>query len=183
MKNKRNIFAVIFLLVLIIIVSCINYKKIEKVFYPIKYSKYVEYYSRKYNIDKYLVYSVIKTESKFKEKATSNKGAKGLMQITDITAKWAAKELKLEKVDIYDPKTNIMIGTWYLGRLKKEFKEDFDLVIPAYNGGSGNVRKWLQSHNYSDDGKKLKDIPFRETSNYTRKVIENYKKYKEIYEK
>ncbi|CAK7043464.1 MAG: Soluble lytic murein transglycosylase [Peptostreptococcus russellii] len=181
MKNIRNKVTLISIL-LLILVLCVNYESIERRFYPIEYSNYVEHYSEKYNVDKYLVYSVIKTESKFNPDAVSRKGASGLMQITDLTASWAAKELKINgNVDIHNPETNIMIGTWYLSRLEKEFDGDLHLVISAYNGGSGNVRKWLKSPKYSNDGKSLKSIPFKETSQYTEKVLKNYRKYKELY--
>ena len=48
-----------------------------------------------------------------------------------------------------------------------------DLVITAYNGGSGNVSKWLKNDAYSRDGNKLHEIPFEETKNYLEKVKEN----------
>ena len=181
MKKIYNKVILISIL-LLILVLCINYESIERKFYPIKYSNYVEQYSKEYDVDKYLVYSVIKTESKFNPEAVSSKGASGLMQITALTASWATKELKIEEdIDIHDPKTNIMIGTWYLSRLEKEFDGDLHLLISAYNGGSGNVRKWLNSPKYSNDGKSLKSIPFKETSQYTEKVLRNYRKYKELY--
>ena len=58
-----------------------------------------------------------------------------------------------------------------------------DLVIAAYNGGSGNVNKWLSDYSYSKDGKSLDLIPFEETSMYVKKVTKNYKMYNKIYSK
>ena len=58
-----------------------------------------------------------------------------------------------------------------------------DLVVAAYNGGSGNVNKWLGNNEYSKDGKMLHNIPFTETSNYLDKVKNNYKNYNSIYGK
>ncbi|MCG4722862.1 transglycosylase SLT domain-containing protein, partial [Alistipes putredinis] len=69
---------------------------------------------------------------------------------------------------------------WYLSKLYKEFN-DLDLVIAAYNGGSGNVNKWLNDEAYSKDGNKLHEIPFNETKNYLGKVKENYIIYKSLY--
>lgn len=137
-------------------------------------------YSKEYGIDDSLVYSVIKVESKFNKKAVSKRNAKGLMQISEITQKWAQEELGLENIDIFDPETNIKIGCWYLNKLFKEFN-DLDLVITAYNGGSGNVSKWLKNDAYSRDGNKLHEIPFEETKNYLEKVKENYRVYKALY--
>lgn len=85
-------------------------------------------------------------------------------------------------MDIFDPETNIRLGCWYLNKLYKEFGK-LDLVIAAYNGGSGNVRKWLENNDYSKDGENLHDIPFEQTSKYVEKVKNNYKHYNEIYGK
>ena len=177
--------SIIILSVIIILGSACYFEggRIKAFLYPRKYSVYVEKYSKEYNLDENFVYSIIKAESKFNPNALSHKGAKGLMQIADITRDWAIVELDLEKdIDIYDPETNIMIGCWYLNRLYKEFG-DTDLVIAAYNGGSGNVSKWLADEKYSQDGKKLHIIPFDETDKYVKKVNRNYEQYNKIYGK
>ena len=108
---NRGLLALI-LVFIVLILALINRENIEKIFYPTKYSQYVEKYSSEYGVDKYLVYSIIKTESKFHRRAISSKNAKGLMQITDITADWGREELGLGSIDIYDPETNINIGVW-----------------------------------------------------------------------
>ena len=177
--------SIIILSVIIILGSAYYFEggRIKVFLYPRKYSVYVEKYSKEYNLDENFVYSIIKAESKFNPNALSHKGAKGLMQIADITRDWAIVELDLEKdIDIYDPEINIMIGCWYLNRLYKEFGNT-DLVIAAYNGGSGNVSKWLADEKYSQDGKKLHIIPFDETDKYVKKVNRNYEQYNKIYGK
>jgi soluble lytic murein transglycosylase len=177
--NKRKI---VVLFIFIILFSSYLYEKkvVHKFIYPQKYSEYVEKYSKEFNLDKNIVYSVIKVESKFNSNAVSKKDAKGLMQIRDIPRDWAAEELKIKDVDIFDPETNIRIGCWYLSKLYDEFGK-LDLVIAAYNGGSGNVKKWLEDDKYSKDGENLHSIPFDQTSNYVDKVKKYYKEYKRIY--
>ena len=155
--------------------------RIKTLLYPKKYSAYVEKYAEEYNLDENLVYSIIKAESKFDEKALSRRGAKGLMQIADITRDWAIEELELsDDIDIYDPETNIRIGCWYLNTLYKEFGKT-ELVIAAYNGGSGNVKKWLGDEEYSNDGENLHTIPFLETDRYITKVKKYYEQYNMLY--
>ena len=155
--------------------------RIKTLLYPRKYSMYVEKYAKEYNLDENLVYSIIKTESKFKKDALSRRGAKGLMQIADITRDWAIEQLELnDDIDIYDPETNIRVGCWYLNTLYKEFGKT-DLVIAAYNGGSGNVKKWLEDEEYSKDGENLHNIPFSETDKYLTKVKKNYEQYNVLY--
>lgn len=178
MNKKVLIFIAIIITLLASIL--IESKGFKKLIYPKKYYTYVEKYSKEYGIDENLVYSIIKAESKFDKDAISHKGAKGLMQISDITRDWAIEELNLgNNVDIFDANTNIKIGCWYLNKLYKQFGE-LDLVITAYNGGSGNVMRWLDDQKYSSDGK-LHSIPFPETANYLDKVKRYYKNYTMLY--
>lgn len=179
---KKRILIILSIFIILFGALLVEKDTINKLIYPKKYSEYVEKYAKEFNLDENLVYSVIKAESKFKQDAVSNKGAKGLMQISDITRDWAIEELELGEIDIFDPEVNIRIGCWYINKLYKEFGK-LDLVIAAYNGGSGNVKKWLNNDNYSKDGQKLHSIPFKETSNYVKKVSKNYEKYNKIYSK
>lgn len=179
--NKKTIL-IISIFIILSGVVLVESEYVEKIIYPKRYSIYVNKYAEMFNLDENLVYSVIKAESKFKKDAVSRRDAKGLMQISDITRDWAIEELQLGEIDIFDPEINIKVGCWYLNKLYKEFGR-LDLVIAAYNGGSGNVRKWLENNNYSRDGKNLHNIPFRETSTYLDKVRKNYKKYSKIYGK
>ena len=131
---KKKLILILLILIVLGVALFIGKNDIYKYLYPKKYSDYVEFYSKEYNLDENLVYSIIKAESKF-------------------------------KVDIFKPQDNIRIGCWYLNRLYREFG-DLDLVIAAYNGGSGNVKKWLADEEFSSDGENLETIPFKETASY-----------------
>ena len=78
--------------------------------------EYVEKYSKEYDVDKYLIYAIIKAESNFEKNATSNKGAKGLMQLMYSTAEETAKKIDVELTEsnIYEPDININIGTRFI---------------------------------------------------------------------
>ena len=159
---------------------------ILKAVYPIKYSEIVEENAVKYEIDKYLVYAVIKAESKFDEKAESEVGAKGLMQLMEETAKECNEKGEFGysiPEDIFKPEVNISLGCYYLKQLLNSYDGDISLSVAAYNGGTGNVLKWLSDSSLSDGDGGLLDIPFEETKGYVDKVLKNYEKYKEIYEK
>jgi peptidoglycan lytic transglycosylase len=141
-------------------------------------------YSEKYNVDPLLIYSVIKAESNFDKDAISSMNARGLMQITPSTGEWIAYRTELSEFDtekLHDPELNIFMGCWYINDLNKEFNSNLDLVLAAYNGGRGNVNKWLQDEKYSKDGKNLYYIPFSETDEYVDKVKVNYNMYKRLY--
>lgn len=172
--------------IVLLIILALNIFNIARVFYPLRYSEFIGKYSEKYNLNPYLVAAVINTESDFKPDAKSSKNAYGLMQITPSTAEWAAKEMKLEKFStemLMEPEFNIRMGCWYIDNLKKEFNSNMDLVLAAYNGGRGNVQKWLANSNHSKDGKNLSYIPFKETDKYVKKVKVNYNIYKFLYKK
>lgn len=178
--NLRKLFIYItIVLVLLLAVKSIIYNNI----YPYKYKEYVDKYSEKYNLDPLFVLSVIKAESNFNDNAKSHKNAYGLMQITDSTAKWAAQEMGIKynsPSDLKNIEYNIRMGCWYLNNLREEFG-DLDLVLASYNGGRGNVNKWLSDERYSKDGKKIDYVPFKETDKYVKKVKVNYNIYRFLY--
>lgn len=173
------IFLAIFFSMLLIINLYFN------ISYPLSYKNIISKYSKQFDVDPYLVAAIINVESNFDKNAISSKDARGLMQISPTTGKWASEVLPLEHftLDIlFEPDINIMIGTWYIDMLSKEFNNNLYLVLAAYNGGSGNVSKWLEDKKYCDDGENLKKIPFKETEQYVEKVMKNYKIYKKLYD-
>ena len=153
-------------------------------FYPIRYEEYVEKYSKEYELDKYLVYAVIQTESKFDPNAKSDVGAVGLMQLMEETAKECNEKAEFGyniPDELENPEVNIRIGCYYLNRLLKILDDNKELALIAYNGGLGNVEKWLDNEEYSDGQGGLNITPYQETNDYVDKVLRSYKRYREIY--
>lgn len=182
MKKKKGRGILVLLIIVIILV--VNIKSIGRFLYPMEYSNYIFNYSKKYNLSPYMVAAVIKAESDFDKDAVSNKDARGLMQITPSTARWAAEQMKIKNFHeemLYDEELNIRMGCWYLSNLISEFGIDMKIVLAAYNGGRGNVRKWLNNYENSSDGKTLSYIPFKETDEYVKKVNVNYNMYRLLY--
>lgn len=181
--NRKAAYFLLFIMVaLILFMSTGGYLSLLRKIYPVKYMEEVSRYSIEYRLDPYLVLAVINAESGFNPLARSHKDAMGLMQLTEKTANWGASEIGLRDfkiADLYEPETNIRLGCWYIRNLLNEFNQDVDLAIAAYNGGSGNVKKWLSDKNYSKSGESLDRIPFRETEEFVKKV----KRYRELYEK
>lgn len=180
--KKRLRFIILFIVILVTIIFVMD--NAAMLLYPAKYRNLVQQYSIKYDIDPYLVLAIIKVESNFKPEAVSPKNARGLMQISEKTGNWGAEKLQLmdyTNEGLFDPETNISIGCWYLSVLYGEFG-DTDLVLAAYNGGSGNVAQWLKDSSLSASGKSLDRIPFKETEQYLKKVKNSYKIYKKLYE-
>lgn len=151
--------------------------------YPMNYREIVEKYAVQNDLDPYLVYAVIKTESRFDTEAVSHAGAHGLMQLMEETAQDSAQKLKISvqlPEDLHDPDKNVMLGTCYLKSLLKSY-DSLELALAAYNGGTGNVQKWLKDEALSDGKGGLAQIPFEETEKYVKKVMHAYEQYKSLY--
>ena len=190
-KKKKLLFliAVLILLSLIILVfGNIVYKIIQEKYllanYPIKYEELVEKYSAENEVDKFLIYAIIKTESDFKPDAESNMGARGLMQIMEPTFEWIRYRLgdgdDLLYDIMYEPDQNIRYGTYLISYLIDYFGST-ELAICAYHAGIGNVDSWLQNPEYSTDGTKLNVIPISDTEYYLEKVTNALNIYHNLY--
>lgn len=188
MKSKTVFYCVLFILLVVLVGSLILVYNF--VFYPLKYKNEIINFGEKYGVQPFLIASIINCESRFNEKAVSNKGAVGLMQILPTTGKWAFEKIYGESVELsfvynkeegtgelLNPLTNIELGTFYLSYLLNKFG-NLEVSICAYNAGEGTVLKWLNNKDYSEDGKTLKHIPYSETQNYLNKVLGNIKIYK-----
>lgn len=185
--NFKKIRLVIAFVILAVIIFAMTFfsKYILELIYPMPYYNLVEKYASENNLDIYLVYSIIKAESGFDKDAVSKKGALGLMQLTPKTAIWLASEMKLQNFsesDIIIPENNIRLGCYYLSTLLKQFDNNMDNALCAYNAGRGNVSKWLLNKEYSRDGKNLYKIPYKETRDYLKKVYRIFRSYKNLYE-
>ena len=94
---------------------------------PMIHKESVDHYARRYGEDPLFITAVMKVESNFSKKAKSARGAIGLMQIMPNTALEMAKELDVKDFkpeDLKEPDTNIMLGTYYISKLRKEFDAD-----------------------------------------------------------
>ena len=171
--------SIIFILFKVVKIDDIIMKKL----YPLKYSEYVEKYAEEYNMDKYMVYAIIKAESNFDENAKSSSNAIGLMQIMEITAIEAARKMDLEvtEEDLFKPDLNINIGLKYFTYLLNQYDNNYPLAIIAYNAGMGNVDAWIKDGTIKEDGTDIENVPFKETNNYVRKILRDYEIYKGLY--
>lgn len=181
---KKLVKTIIILGVAITILLYAFKPQILKKIYPIKYKEYVEEAAKANEVDKLLIYSIIKAESGFKENVKSSSGAIGLMQIMLPTAQEIAKKIDIQNLteeQLYEPKMNIIIGTKYFATLLETYDNNINLAIIAYNAGMGNVNKWIANGIINEDGTDVDNIPFEETKMYVKKILQNYEIYKEIY--
>lgn len=176
MKKVIIIGVTILILLIVIFVSTIY------LLFPIKYREYVDKYSSEFGLDKKLVYSVIKIESGFDKNSVSSAGAMGLMQLLPSTAKDMASRMgiKDETIDLFDEKTNIMLGCFYLSYLLKLYENNVINTLSAYNWGLRNVNDWINKGNVDKEGN-ITNIPVKETSDYILKYKFSYAIYDIFY--
>lgn len=184
---KKKVISYSLIIIFLILVVC-GFIGIKTYVYPLEYKDEVLEYSQKYNLDPYLVFAVINTESGFDKHATSSKNARGLMQITESTAK-EVNEItnsvdSLDEENIYNEDINIELGCQYLASLISRYNGNYYLAICSYNAGIGNVDKWISQGQITEELNTTNiELPFKETTRYLKKVIHNYKMYKVIYPK
>jgi hypothetical protein len=118
---------------------------------------YIVESSRRYGIDPLLIYAQMHQESSFKLRATSYKGASGLMQLMPATAR------RLGVTNIYEPRQNIEGGVKYMRMLLDMFGGDVNLALAGYNAGEGAVMKY---------GYQIP--PYNETREYVRRISARY---------
>ena len=173
----KTLFLITFLVIIVIIIRRIIFNNT----YKIEYKEYVTESASSYGVEEALIYSIIKNESGFNEKATSVSNAQGLMQIMYSTAQEVSKKnnIELDEEKILNPEINIKIGTIYISNLISKYKS-LELALAAYNAGSGNVDKWITQGIINDDASNIENIPYKETNLYVRKVIRDYKIYEKI---
>lgn len=128
-----------------------------------------------------LVHGLIRQESQFDPQARSPVGAMGLMQVMPATAREVARRGDMaHQTDwlVSRPEHNIAIGERYLGQLLRRYDGSYPLALAAYNGGMGNVDKWIARFGDPRTGQIdmidwIEMIPFDETRNYVQRVMES----------
>ena len=183
---KTMIIIIIVLTIIFVLFKILNVQSIVlKKIYPTNYKEYVEEYSKQNNVDEYMIYAIIKAESNFKPNVKSKSNAIGLMQLLEDTAIEMSNTVSKQEITedgLYDPETNIKLGISYYSYFLKHYKGNNILALTAYNAGMGNVDNWIKKGVIKSDGTDIENIPYKETNNYVRKILRDYKFYVKLYE-
>jgi hypothetical protein len=125
-----------------------------------------------------LMDAIIGRESGGRTGLTSNKGAMGLAQLMEPTARETAGELGIpfdkDKL-LHDAEYNRTLGTAYLNKMLQKYGSE-ELAVAAYNAGPGSVDGWLKDNGDPRSGQIsmadwIKAIPYKETRDYTQNVM------------
>ena len=151
--------------------------------YPAPYRKLVQENAQQLGLDEAWVYGLVRQESRFVHTARSSAGASGLMQLMPATARWLAKRLGMnghhstltETVD-----TNIGLGTYYLRQVLDSVDNHVVLASAGYNAGPRRARDWAASRPL-EGAIYIETIPFAETREYVKKVMNNTLYYARLF--
>lgn len=152
--------------------------------YLAPYREKVEPKARELALDPGWVYGLMRQESRFIIQARSTVGAQGLMQVMPATAAWVAKKIGLtgyQARHAMDMDTNITLGTNYMKMVLDGLDDHPVLASAAYNAGPGRAKRWraeapLEGAIYAES------IPFTETRDYVKKVMNNAVYYNALFE-
>ena len=187
LKNKYKIIIGTVIILFIIAILFVLFKdKLLKILYPKTYSEIISVYAEEYDVEENLIYAVIKAESNFDSQAVSNREAIGLMQIVEETAIDVVNKNQIDVdtenivEELLDIDNNINIGTKYLSTLLTQYG-NIEVALAAYNAGIGTVNNWIDKQIIKADGSDIENVPYKETNNYVRKILRDYRIYNDLY--
>jgi soluble lytic murein transglycosylase-like protein/outer membrane protein assembly factor BamD (BamD/ComL family) len=153
--------------------------------YPRAFQLQVMETLKHYDLDPFLVLSLMRQESAFNPRIISKANAIGLMQLMPKTADEVARSLGQEaptEEQLKDPSNNVRLGIDYLNYLMVSFDRNMVYALAAYNAGPTKVKQWLSLRSNLEPLEFIEAIPYTETRNYVKKVLRNYAIYLTLYE-
>jgi peptidoglycan lytic transglycosylase len=137
-------------------------------------------------LDRSVVYSIVRQESAFNPRDLSTANAIGLMQVTPEAGRYVAKKFAVhfdQKRLMSDSVYNTQMGAAELGDLLKDYRGSYILAFAGYNAGRGRIHEWVERYGDPRDPKVdpidwVERIPFSETRNYVQRVLENLQVYR-----
>ena len=150
---------------------------IQELTLPLRHDDVIRQQSEEKQVDASLIAAVIYAESRFRDQE-SHAGARGLMQITPMTAQEIERlsgGTTFRLKDLSDPEINIRYGTFYLRALLDRYDGNEVAALAAYNAGPTAVEEW------GGAGIELDDIELRETRGYVEEVLEKRQEYRDEY--
>ena len=158
-------------------------KAVREVTLPLRHEDIIRQQAKDKHLDAALIAGVIYAETKFRARRSSA-GAEGLMQITPATARFIAHRsggVAFRASDLGDAQINIQYGAYYLRYLLDRYGGNETLALAAYNGGEGNVDRWLVRASKDERQFAPDDIPFPETRAYVDRVQQARDDYRDTY--
>jgi soluble lytic murein transglycosylase len=145
-----------------------------------KFAPQIRAAAERYGVDPLLIKTVVWRESRFNAAARGTSGEIGLMQVQETTAQeWADAERvrSFAHEHCFDPGTNTLAGTFYLGKLLKRYggtDNPLPYALADYNAGRANVLKWNTGAAATNSAVFVEQIRFLSTRRYVKSVMWRY---------
>ena len=151
-----------------------------------QYDRLIRSVALEHHLDPMLVKAVVWRESRFDPKKRGSHGERGLMQVTERAANEWARENKIAGFNadqLFDPKTNLKAGSWYLHRAMEHWTHQSDPIpfgLAEYNAGASRVQRWSGGNGLAEisEHQFLQKIDFPATRRYVESIIDRYNFYK-----
>lgn len=148
-----------------------------------RYDPIITSVATEHRLDPMLVKALVWRESRFDSQKYGTAGERGLMQVSAKAAAEWARENKVDNFkvdDLFEPKTNLEAGSWYLRRALDHWQAESDALpfaLAEYNAGASRAQRWV-----GDGGISAKDflakIDFPATRQYVKSILDRYAFYK-----
>lgn len=153
--------------------------------YPKPFDDHVTHFADERGLDPFLIDAVMREESGFNPTIESWANALGLMQLMVPTAQDMARRTgrgKVSERELLEPEINIELGSMYLLGLAERFEGHPVCMIAGYNGGTGNVRRWLRERGDMAADMWVETIPYTQTRHYVKRVAMSWWIYHWLYD-
>jgi soluble lytic murein transglycosylase len=150
-----------------------------------QYDPLIVQIAREDGVDPFLVRALIWRESQFNPRTYGSAQEHGLMQVRPVVGQdWARahKVAGYQDDDLYDPATNIRVGTWYLARAIHRWTQTDDPVafaLAEYNAGRTNALKWVDPNAPENHMAFLERITFPSTRKYVQTILHKRDEYRQ----
>jgi soluble lytic murein transglycosylase len=152
-----------------------------------QYDSLIRSVSIAHHLDPMLVKAVVWRESRFDPKKHGSAGERGLMQVSEKAANEWARENKIANFrveQLFDPKTNLEAGAWYLRRAFEHWQTQSDpmpFALAEYNAGASRAQRWSGGDGVAAIPPRtfLGNIDFPGTRKYVDSIIARYEFYQQ----
>jgi len=142
--------------------------------FPLHHERHLREQAKINSLDPSWVAGQTRAESIFMPRARSAADARGMMQILPGTGAQVSARLGIPwrgGESLYEPETNITLGTAYLRQMLDRYDGFPHLAIAAYNAGPAPISRWKDARPNLETDFWIETIPYKETRDYVSRVL------------